>query len=194
MRRRADAREKTKKMKDDEANRLSARAARYLAVGAQAGGFAARLAGARFLGRDGGREGEAEALARALGGLKGPLMKAAQLLATIPEALPVEYSQALATLQSEAPPMGAAFVRRRMAAELGPGWRENFAALRPPSRRRRLARPGPSRPHARRRRTRLQAAISRHGFGGRSRSRPARHGSGAAKAHRAGDRRARGGG
>jgi predicted unusual protein kinase regulating ubiquinone biosynthesis (AarF/ABC1/UbiB family) len=116
-------------MKDDEANRFSARAARYLAVGAQAGGFAARLAGARFLGRDGGREGDAEALARALGGLKGPLMKAAQLLATNPEALPVEYSEALATLQSEAPPMGAAFVRRRMVAELGPRWRENFAAF-----------------------------------------------------------------
>ncbi|MGO8737766.1 ABC1 kinase family protein [Rhodoblastus sp.] len=116
-------------MKDDEANRLSARAARYFAVGAQAGGFAARLAGARFLGLDGGRESDAEALARALGGLKGPLMKAAQLLATIPEALPVEYAQALASLQSEAPPMGAAFVRRRMAAELGPDWRKNFAAF-----------------------------------------------------------------
>ena len=41
-------------MKDDEANRLSARAARYLAVGAKAGGFAARIAGARFLGRAAG--------------------------------------------------------------------------------------------------------------------------------------------
>ncbi len=116
-------------MKDDEANRFGARAARYLAVGAQAGGFAARLAGARLLGRDGGRDSDAEALARALGGLKGPLMKAAQLLATIPEALPHEYAQALASLQSEAPPMGAAFVRRRMASELGPDWQRKFAAF-----------------------------------------------------------------
>jgi predicted unusual protein kinase regulating ubiquinone biosynthesis (AarF/ABC1/UbiB family) len=112
-------------MKDDEANRFGARAARYLAVGAQAGGFAARLAGGRLFGE--GRDGDAMALARALGGLKGPLMKAAQLIATIPEALPADYAEALASLQSEAPPMGAAFVKRRMAAELGPNWRENFA-------------------------------------------------------------------
>ena len=41
-------------MKDDEANRFGARAARYLAVGAQAGGFAARLAGGRLFGGTGG--------------------------------------------------------------------------------------------------------------------------------------------
>jgi predicted unusual protein kinase regulating ubiquinone biosynthesis (AarF/ABC1/UbiB family) len=112
-------------MKDDEANRFGARAARYLAVGAQAGGFAARLAGGRLFGE--GRDGDALALARALGGLKGPLMKAAQLIATIPEALPADYAEALSSLQSEAPPMGAAFVKRRMAAELGANWRANFA-------------------------------------------------------------------
>ncbi|MGO9942585.1 MAG: ABC1 kinase family protein [Rhodoblastus sp.] len=118
-------------MKDDETNRLSARAARYLAIGAQAGGFAARLAGGRLFGQNFGNagDGDALALARALGGLKGPLMKAAQLIATIPEALPADYADALASLQSEAPPMGAAFVRRRMAAELGPDWREKFAAF-----------------------------------------------------------------
>ena len=33
----------------------------------------------------------------------------------------------LAKLQSEAPPMGGAFVRRRMASELGPDWRAKFA-------------------------------------------------------------------
>lgn len=114
-------------MKDDERNRLSARAARYLAVGAQAGGFAARLAGGRLFGEGG--DGDALALARALGGLKGPLMKAAQLIATIPDALPADYAEALVTLQSEAPPMGAAFVRRRMVAELGPDWREKFGAF-----------------------------------------------------------------
>ena len=63
-------------------------------------------------------------LAAALGGLKGPIMKAAQLLSTIPEALPPEYARELAQLQSEAPPMGPAFVRRRMTAELGPDWFE----------------------------------------------------------------------
>ncbi len=118
-------------MKDDEANRLGARAARYLAVGAQAGGFAARLAGGRLFGagRGNGGTSDAEALAQALGGLKGPLMKAAQLLANIPEVMPADYAEALTSLQSEAPPMGAGFVRRRMSSELGPHWREKFAAF-----------------------------------------------------------------
>ncbi|MCA1952757.1 MAG: AarF/ABC1/UbiB kinase family protein, partial [Hyphomicrobiales bacterium] len=79
-----------------------------------------------------GRSGDADrrnaaALTAALGGLKGPLMKVAQLLATIPEALPAEYAEELKALQSEAPPMGALFVRRRMAAELGPDWAAKFA-------------------------------------------------------------------
>ena len=56
-------------------------------------------------------------------------MKAAQLLANIPEALPADYAEALTSLQSEAPPMGAGFVRRRMSSELGPHWREKFAAF-----------------------------------------------------------------
>ncbi|MGC1579191.1 MAG: AarF/ABC1/UbiB kinase family protein, partial [Beijerinckiaceae bacterium] len=63
---------------------------------------------------------------RALGGLKGPIMKVAQLMATIPEALPADYAAELQKLQSEAPPMGAAFVSRRMRAELGADWRERF--------------------------------------------------------------------
>src|SRR5690606_35018031 len=58
---------------------------------------------------------------------KGPLMKAAQLLATIPDALPPEYARELAQLQANAPAMGWAFVRRRMASELGPDWQSKFA-------------------------------------------------------------------
>ena len=45
-------------MKDDEANRFSARAARYARVGANVGGVAARIAGARLLGMDGGAGGQ----------------------------------------------------------------------------------------------------------------------------------------
>jgi predicted unusual protein kinase regulating ubiquinone biosynthesis (AarF/ABC1/UbiB family) len=74
-------------------------------------------------------EKNAAALASALGGLKGPLMKVAQLLSTIPDALPAEYAEELATLQMQAPPMGWAFVKRRMAAELGPDWQTKFAAF-----------------------------------------------------------------
>jgi predicted unusual protein kinase regulating ubiquinone biosynthesis (AarF/ABC1/UbiB family) len=116
-------------MTDSERNRISARAARYARVGANMSGVAARFAGARFLGMtlDHGRA--AMELASALGGLKGPIMKVAQLLATIPDALPPEYASELLKLQSQAPPMGWTFVRRRMAAELGPDWERKFASF-----------------------------------------------------------------
>jgi predicted unusual protein kinase regulating ubiquinone biosynthesis (AarF/ABC1/UbiB family) len=107
-------------------NTLSGRVLRYAQVSGTMGGLAARLAGARFLGLNIDRASHAEELRAALGGLKGPLMKVAQLLATIPEALPKEYAAELAQLQSQAPPMGRPFVRRRMQAELGPGWRDKF--------------------------------------------------------------------
>ena len=114
-------------MSDREANRFSARAARYARVGANVGGVAARMAGARLLGRGLDRSRNAAELAAALGGLKGPIMKVAQLLATIPDALPTEYVTELQKLQSQAPPMGWAFVKRRMTAELGADWQQKFA-------------------------------------------------------------------
>ena len=92
-------------MADQERNRLTARARRYASVGKNVGGVAARMAGARFLGMDIDRGKNAVELAAALGGLKGPIMKVAQLLATIPEALPAEYILELGKLQSQAPPM-----------------------------------------------------------------------------------------
>ena len=114
-------------MTDNEANRFSARAARYARVGANAGGVAARMAAASLFG---GASGDnAATLAKALGSLKGPMMKVAQLLATIPDALPPEYAEALQQLQSDAPPMGAAFVKRRMMAELGPQWQARFQSF-----------------------------------------------------------------
>ncbi len=78
-----------------------------------------------------GKEGttNAAALAQALGGLKGPIMKVAQLLATVPDLLPPEYAAELQKLQADAPPMGAAFVRRRMQSELGAGWQQRFGSF-----------------------------------------------------------------
>src|SRR5215510_13660662 len=114
---------------DSERNRLTARAARYARVGANVGGVAARIAGARIFGLDLDRAKNAAELAAALGGLKGPIMKVAQLLATIPEALPPEYINELSKLQSQAPPMGWAFVKRRMQAELGTDWQKKFASF-----------------------------------------------------------------
>jgi predicted unusual protein kinase regulating ubiquinone biosynthesis (AarF/ABC1/UbiB family) len=110
---------------DSEANRLSARATRYARLGVSAGALAARVGVNRL--RGGNRAADAKALASALGSMKGPLMKVGQLLSTIPEALPTDYANELMRLQSQAPPMGAAFVRRRMQAELGPNWRERFS-------------------------------------------------------------------
>src|SRR5271170_1439455 len=114
---------------DDEKNRFSARAARYARVGANVGGVAARYAGRRLLGGEADRAGEASALSGALGRLKGPLMKVAQLMATVPDLLPPEYAAELQKLQSEAPPMGWAFVKRRMMAELGGDWENKFRSF-----------------------------------------------------------------
>ncbi len=113
--------------KDREQNRFHKRARRYARVGTNVGGVAAKMAGRRLLGREDNREKSALELAAALGGLKGPIMKVAQLISTIPEAIPAEYAVELAKLQSNAPPMGWAFVKRRMAAELGRDWRRHFA-------------------------------------------------------------------
>ena len=114
---------------DDEENRFAARAARYVRVGTNVGAVAARVAGSRLFGYELDRTKNAAELAAALGGLKGPIMKAAQLLSTIPEALPPEYARELAQLQNAAPPMGPAFVRRRMTAELGPGWQQKLGSF-----------------------------------------------------------------
>ena len=46
-------------------------------------------------------------------------MKIAQLLSTVPDLLPEEYTKELSKLQSSAPPMGWNFVKRRMKNELG---------------------------------------------------------------------------
>jgi predicted unusual protein kinase regulating ubiquinone biosynthesis (AarF/ABC1/UbiB family) len=114
---------------NDESNRLSARAARFARVGANVGGVAARIAATKLMGMGNTDAGSAAALRQALGSLKGPLMKVAQMLATIPDALPAEYAEELSKLQSDAPPMGGAFVKRRMQAELGPDWQARFQSF-----------------------------------------------------------------
>ena len=111
--------------RDDEANRFSARASRYAKMGVNAGTLAARVGVNRIAG--GGGAGDARAFSEALGAMKGPIMKVAQMLATVPDVLPADYAAELTKLQSQAPPMGASFVRRRMQAELGPNWRTKFA-------------------------------------------------------------------
>jgi len=106
---------------------IGSRLTRYGKVSTTMAGLGAKLIGEKYLGLKIEREEHAVALTQALGNLKGPLMKVGQILATIPEALPPEYAQALQQLQSDAPPMGWPFVRRRMKTELGPNWQEQFA-------------------------------------------------------------------
>jgi predicted unusual protein kinase regulating ubiquinone biosynthesis (AarF/ABC1/UbiB family) len=110
----------------DERNSLTRRLKRYADVTTAMGGAAARMAGARVLGLERDARSEAIELKAALGNLKGPLMKVAQMLATVPDALPSDFAAELATLQTQAPPMGWPFVRRRMVAELGPEWEKKF--------------------------------------------------------------------
>ena len=102
---------------------------RYAKVTSTMGGLAARVAGERYLGWDINREKHAADLRQALGGLKGPIMKVAQILSTIPDALPPEYAQELAGLQADAPAMGWLFTKRRMAAELGAEWQKKFSSF-----------------------------------------------------------------
>ena len=113
----------------DERNSLGGRVMRYARVGRAVGGLAARVAGQRYLGFKIDRAENAADLKAALGGLKGPLMKVAQIMATIPDALPREYVEELQQLQANAPAMGWPFVKRRMAAELGTNWQAKFKSF-----------------------------------------------------------------
>lgn len=110
----------------NEKDRLSGRVKRYAQVGAAAGELAARYVGGRLFGIELNKGEHAAELRSVLGGLKGPLMKTAQILATVPDVLPPEYMTELAQLQANAPPMGWAFVRRRMEGELGADWQNEF--------------------------------------------------------------------
>ncbi|WP_419757425.1 ABC1 kinase family protein [Acidisoma sp.] len=102
---------------------------RFARTSGAVGGIAARVAGERVFGIKTDRASHAEDLKQILGGLKGPLMKVAQILTTIPDALPPEYAAELSELQANAPPMGWPFVRRRMSGELGPDWQSRFQSF-----------------------------------------------------------------
>jgi len=115
--------------RDPERNRLAGRAIRFAQVGAGLSGAAATFGANALFGKGDADARNARALKEALGKLKGPLMKVAQMVATVPDLLPPEFAQELAQLQTNAPAMGPGFVRRRMAAELGPDWQARFGAF-----------------------------------------------------------------
>jgi len=114
---------------DPERDRLSGRLSRFAKVGAGLSGAAVSYGANSLFAGDDANARNAKALKAALGGLKGPLMKAAQMFATVPDLLPPEFAKELAELQTSAPAMGWPFVRRRMAAELGPDWQGKFKSF-----------------------------------------------------------------
>ena len=107
---------------DGFAQRLS----RFARVSAGLTGVAARGAARSLSGTAVFSAKNAADLTQVLGNLRGPVMKVAQFVATVPGVLPPEVAAPLLTLQTNAPPMGAGFVKRRMAAELGPDWEKKF--------------------------------------------------------------------
>ena len=112
--------------RDAERNRLAGRVARFAQVGMGLSGAAATIGANRLFGVGDADARNAKALKDALGNLKGPMMKVAQMFATVPDLLPPEFASELAQLQANAPAMSSVFVRRRMAAELGPDWLSRF--------------------------------------------------------------------
>ena len=113
----------------EERSSIGGRLRRYVQVTGTMSNLAARLAGERYLGLELDRSKHAVQLREALGSLKGPLMKVAQILSTIPDALPKEYADELAVLQADAPAMGWLFVKRRMRSELGNEWEKKFESF-----------------------------------------------------------------
>lgn len=109
-----------------EGSTVRGRLKRYAKVGSAVSGLAVKMAGNRYLGMELDKDKHARDLKEALGGLKGPLMKVAQIMSTVPDMLPPEYVEELGELQSNAPSMGWLFVRRRMAMELGQNWQKHF--------------------------------------------------------------------
>ena len=109
-----------------KARSFSEETTRIVKVGANMGTFVAKVATKNLLGISKSNK-NANELTELLGGLKGPLMKIAQILATIPDAIPEEYAEQLSKLQAEAPAMGWFFVKRRMRQELGQDWQKNFS-------------------------------------------------------------------
>ena len=113
-------------MKDIESKSLTKQIKRYAQVGGVVGKLATKLASQKYLGVKLNKDKHAAEVRAALGAIKGPLMKVAQLSATIPDLLPDEYARELMHLQSNAPPMGWLFVKRRMSTELSSNWQKNF--------------------------------------------------------------------
>jgi predicted unusual protein kinase regulating ubiquinone biosynthesis (AarF/ABC1/UbiB family) len=99
---------------------------RFAGISKTLGGFIIRSAGEKYLNLSTDDHSYAQYLKENLGEMRGVVVKILQFLATIPDAMPKEYSEAFLDLQSHAPAMNESFVRRRMSGELGNKWRDLF--------------------------------------------------------------------
>ncbi|HEY5338562.1 MAG TPA: AarF/ABC1/UbiB kinase family protein [Rhizomicrobium sp.] len=116
-------------MADKSENGIGRRISRFARVSGGLVGVAARGAARSLGGTKTFSAANAADLTTVLGNLRGPVMKVAQFVATVPGILPPEVAAPLLTLQASAPPMGTGFVRRRMAAELGADWEKKFKSF-----------------------------------------------------------------
>ncbi len=114
---------------EDREDGFGRRLSRFARVSAGLTGVAARGAGRALTGTRVVSAKNAADLTAVLGNLRGPVMKLAQFVATVPGVLPQEVAAPLLTLQTNAPPMGPGFVRRRMTAELGADWEKKFRSF-----------------------------------------------------------------
>ncbi len=114
---------------DPETNSTTSRMKRYASVTSALSGTLARAATDKILGRDVDHTLQAFMMTKAMGKLKGPVMKIAQMLSTIPDAVPAEYAMEFQSLQADAPSMGWLFVKRRMKTELGLDWESKFTSF-----------------------------------------------------------------
>jgi predicted unusual protein kinase regulating ubiquinone biosynthesis (AarF/ABC1/UbiB family) len=114
---------------NDREDSLGQRLTRFARVSAGLTGVAARGAGRALTGTSLFSAENAQDLTAVLGNLRGPVMKVAQFMATFPGLLPPDVAAPLLSLQSNAPSMGPAFVRRRMQAELGANWEQKFKSF-----------------------------------------------------------------
>ncbi|MES2252640.1 MAG: AarF/ABC1/UbiB kinase family protein [Pseudomonadota bacterium] len=113
----------------DDTTPLLTKIKRFATAGGTVGGLAARVIGERVTNYTIDDAVYAKTLKTALSSMKGPFMKVAQFLATIPDAIPPEYAKELLELQCNASPMGPLFVKRRMQTELGTNWESRFASF-----------------------------------------------------------------
>ena len=99
---------------------------RYSQVSKKLGSIIGRTFGNFALGINSNHAKTANEIVNALGELKGPLVKIAQIFSTIPNNFPFEYQKELTKLQQNAPYMEWPFVQKRMENELGKNWINNF--------------------------------------------------------------------